>query len=103
MLDMWRTKQSLHLSRLGLETSSIFISSSVFTNEVLVFDKNVDGLVHYLEILSDDIFYYSWQKLVMAAGPSFINISPYTETDWIQTENLSQQSAQQNILRSKTY
>ena len=27
----------------------------MFTNEVLVFDKNVDGLVHYLEILSDDI------------------------------------------------
>ena len=76
---------------------------ALFTNEVLVFDKNVDGLVHYLEILSDDIFYYSWQKLVMAAGPSFINISPYTETDWIQTENLSQQSALQNILRSKTY
>ena len=80
-----------------------YVLWAVFTNEVLVFDKNVDGLVHYLEILSDDIFYYSWQKLVMAAGPSFINISPYTETDWIQTENLSQQSAQQNILRSKTY
>ena len=80
-----------------------YVFRAVFTNEVLVFDKNVDGLVHYLEILSDDIFYYSWQKLVMAAGPSFINISPYTETDWIQTENLSQQSALQNILRSKTY
>ena len=47
----------------------------------LVFDKNVDGLVHYLEILSDDIFYYSWQKLVMAEGQGFINISPYTKTD----------------------
>ena len=51
-----------------------------------VYDKNPDGLVHYLEILSDDIFYYSWQKPVMTGGPSFINIS-LTETDWIQTEH----------------
>ena len=32
-----------------------YVFRAVFTNEVLVFDKNVDGLVHYLEILSDDI------------------------------------------------
>ena len=45
---------------------------------MVVFDKNVDGLVHYLEILSDDIFYYSRQKPVLAAGLSFINISLHT-------------------------
>ena len=45
--------------------------------------------MHYLEILSDDIFYYSWQKPVTAGGLSFLNIST-TETDWIQTENSQQ-------------
>ena len=43
----------------GPMKNQYYVFRAVFTNEVLVFDKNVDGLVHYLEILSDDIFYYS--------------------------------------------
>ena len=84
MYPFWILDQSSLL--LTYTNTYLYFQDYIHQGGEVVYDKNVDGLVHYLEILCDDIFYYSWQKPVMAGGLSFINIS-LTETDWIQTEN----------------